>query len=151
MSAPDFIKNSLLAIAGPGGWVDVHKHTLQHNRYSNIFSLGDASSLPTSKTAAAIRKEAPVLVRNLFSYLRKQPLEASYNGYSCCPLITGFDKAILAEFDYDGNPEPSFPLDPTQERYSMWMLKRYALPWVYWNRMLKGKQHEGNLIRAWFK
>jgi sulfide:quinone oxidoreductase len=149
MSAPDFIKNSPLAIAAPGGWVDVHKHTLQHNRYPNVFSLGDASSLPTSKTAAAIRKEAPVLVQNLMSYLRKKPLEASYNGYSCCPLITGFGKTILAEFDYDGKLEQSFPLDPTQERYSMWVLKRHILPWVYWNRMLKGKQHEGELIRAW--
>jgi sulfide:quinone oxidoreductase len=150
MSAPDFIKNSKLAIAGPGGWVDVHKHTLQHNRYSNVFSLGDASSLPTSKTAAAVRKEAPVLVQNLLSYIRQKPLEASYNGYSCCPLITGFGKTILAEFDYDGKPEPSFPIDPTQERYSMWILKRHVLPWVYWNRMLKGKQHEGEIIRQMF-
>ncbi|WP_404784478.1 FAD-dependent oxidoreductase [Altericista sp. CCNU0014] len=151
MSAPDFIKNSPLAIAGPGGWVDVHKHTLQHNRYPNVFSLGDASSLPTSKTAAAIRKEAPVLVQNLLDYLSKKPLEARYNGYSCCPLITGFGKTILAEFDYDGKPEPSFPLDPTQERYSMWILKRHVLPWVYWNRMLKGKQHEGEPIRKWLR
>jgi sulfide:quinone oxidoreductase len=151
MSAPDFIKNSPLAIAGPGGWVDVHKHTLQHNRYPNVFSLGDASSLPTSKTAAAIRKEAPVLVQNLLSYLQQKPLAATYNGYSCCPLITGFGKTIMAEFDYDGNPEPSFPLDPAKERYSMWVLKRHVLPWVYWNRMLKGKQHEGELIRSWVK
>lgn len=150
MSAPDFVKNSKLAITGTGGWVDVHKHTLQHNRYPNIFSLGDASSLPTSKTAAAIRKEAPVLVQNLLSYLNQKPLSASYNGYSCCPLITGFGKTILAEFDYDGKPEPSFPVDPTQERYSMWILKRHVLPWVYWNRMLKGKQHEGELIRQMF-
>jgi sulfide:quinone oxidoreductase len=151
MSAPDFIKTSPLAIAGAGGWVDVHKHTLQHNRYPNIFSLGDASSLPTSKTAAAIRKEVPVLVKNLLSVLRQQPLEASYGGYSCCPLVTGFGKTILAEFDYNGTPEPSFPFDPTQERYSMWMLKRYVLPWVYWNRMLKGKAHEGEFIRQWFR
>jgi sulfide:quinone oxidoreductase len=151
MSAPDVVKKSPLAIAAPGGWVDVHKHTLQHNRYPNVFSLGDASSLPTSKTAAAIRKEAPVLVQNLLSYLQQKPLTASYNGYSCCPLITGFGKTILAEFDYDGKPEPSFPVDPTQERYSMWMLKRYVLPWVYWNRMLKGKPHEGEILRTWFQ
>jgi sulfide:quinone oxidoreductase len=150
MSAPDFIKNSPLAIAGTGGWVDVHKHTLQHNHYPNIFSLGDAAALPTSKTAAAIRKQAPVLVQNLLSYLKEQSLEARYNGYTCCPLITGFGKTILAEFDYHGKPEPSFPLDPTQERYSMWMLKNSVLPWVYWNRMLKGKQHEGELIRKVF-
>lgn len=147
MSAPDFIKSSPLAVEGPGGWVDVHKFTLQHNRYPNIFSLGDASSLPNSKTAAAIRRQAPVVVHNLLAVMRKQQLEAQYNGYSCCPLITGYGKTIMAEFDYDGKAYPSFPLDPTQERASMWFLKRHVLPWVYWNRMLKGAQHEGNVLR----
>lgn len=148
MSAPDFIKSSPLAIDGPLGWVDVDKYTLQHNRYSNVFSLGDASSLPNSKTAAAIRRQAPVLVQNLLALMNKGSLEAKYNGYSCCPLITGYGKTIMAEFDYDGNPYPSFPLDPAQERYVMWILKRNILPWVYWNRMLKGDDHEGNMIRS---
>lgn len=147
MSAPDFIKSSKLAVDGPMGWVDVDKYTLQHNRYPNVFSLGDASSLPNSKTAAAIRRQAPVLVQNLLAVMKNGALEASYNGYSCCPLITGYGKTIMAEFDYDGNPYPSFPLDPTQERYSMWFLKRHVLPWVYWHRMLKGAEHEGNTIR----
>jgi sulfide:quinone oxidoreductase len=150
MSAPDVIKNSPLAISGSGGWIDVHKYTLQHNRYPNIFSLGDVASLPTSKTAAAIRKQAPVLVQNLLSYLKKQSPNIQYNGYTCCPLVTGFGKTILAEFNYDGTPEPSFPLDPLQERYSMWILKSAILPWIYWNRMLKGKQHEGEFIRKIF-
>lgn len=57
-SAPNFIKESPLANAA--GWVDVDKQTLQHVRHANIFSLGDASGLPTSKTGAAIRKQAPV-------------------------------------------------------------------------------------------
>ncbi len=147
MSAPDFIKSSQLAIDGPLGWVDVDKYTLQHNRYANVFSLGDASSLPNSKTAAAIRRQSPVLVQNLLALMKNGRLNAKYNGYSCCPLITGYGKTIMAEFDYDGNPYPSFPLDPTQERYGMWVLKRNILPWVYWNRMLKGADHEGNTIR----
>ena len=148
MSAPDFIKQSPLA--NENGWVDVDKYTTQHTHYPNVFSLGDASSLPTSKTAAAIRREAPVLVKNLLSQMTQGALTERYNGYSCCPLITGYGKTILAEFDYDGNPYPSFPLDPTQERSSMWLLKRYGLPWVYWNRMLKGEDHEGDFIRRFF-
>ena len=148
MSAPDFVRNSPLA--NEQGWVDVDKYTTQHTRYGNVFSVGDASSLPTSKTAAAIRREAPVLVENLLACMTQKPLSGRYNGYSCCPLITGYGKTILAEFDYDGNFFPSFPLDPTQERTSMWLLKRYALPWVYWNRMLKGEEHEGNFIRRFF-
>ena len=145
MSAPDFIKNSPLANAS--GWIDVDKDSLQHNVYPNIFSLGDASSLPTSKTAAAVRAEAPVLVKNLLSLMASQALDQQYDGYACCPLVTGYGKVILAEFDYDKNPSPTFPLDPTQERYSMWLLKKYGLPYLYWNRMLRGKPFERNLLR----
>ncbi len=146
MSAPDFIKNSPLANAA--GWVDVDKYTLQHNTYPNIFSLGDASSLPTSKTAAAVRAEAPVLVKNLLSSMAEKSLTKQYDGYACCPLVTGYGKVMLAEFDYDKNPSPSFPLDPTKERYSMWLLKMYGLPYIYWQRMLKGKPFERYLLKG---
>jgi sulfide:quinone oxidoreductase len=147
MSAPDFIKNSQLA-AKEGGWVDVDKYTLQHNVYPNVFSLGDASSLPTSRTAAAIRKQAPALVENLLALMVKNNLTGQYNGYSCCPLITGYGKTIMAEFDYAQKPDSTFPIDPTQEKYSMWLVKRYLLPWLYWNRMLKGQPFEADKLRA---
>jgi sulfide:quinone oxidoreductase len=136
-SAPDFVKNSPLA--NNAGWVDVDKHSLQHVKYSNIFSLGDASSLPTGKTGAAIRKQAPVLVQNLLSAKNSSPLSASYNGYSSCPLITGRGKLILAEFDYDNNPQETFPFNQAKERWSMFILKRYILPFLYWTKILKGK------------
>jgi sulfide:quinone oxidoreductase len=136
-SAPDVVKRSALASAA--GWVDVHKHTLQHVRYPNVFALGDASSLPTSRTGAAIRKQAPVLVENLLALRAGQPLAASYDGYSSCPLVTGYGKLILAEFDYDGRPQETFPFDQSQERYSMYAMKVYALPELYWNGMLRGR------------
>lgn len=144
MSPPDFIKNSKLAgQEGPSkGWVDVNPYTLQHNVYPNVFSLGDASSLPTSRTAAAIRKQAPVLVENLLSLMESTQMEGQYSGYTCCPLITGYGKTIMAEFDYDSRPISSFPMDPTKERFSMWLVKRHVLPWLYWNRMLKGEPFE---------
>ncbi|HEX6334216.1 MAG TPA: FAD/NAD(P)-binding oxidoreductase [Flavisolibacter sp.] len=135
--APDFIKASPLA--NEAGWVAVDKNSLQHVRYQNIFSLGDASSLPTSRTGAAIRKQAPVLVANLLSAMKHQPLLASYNGYTSCPIITGFGKLVLAEFDYDNQPLETFPFDQSQERWSMYQLKRRVLPWMYWNRILTGK------------
>ncbi len=149
MSAPDVIKQSPLAVQdGPGkGWVDVDKFTLQHNRYANIFSLGDASSLPTSRTAAAVRKQAPVVTQNILALIQTKSLAAQYGGYTCCPLVTGYGKTIMAEFDYEGKPKSSFPFDSTQERGSMWLLKRYVLPWVYWNRMLKGESFEPDLWR----
>ncbi|MGY6528862.1 MAG: FAD-dependent oxidoreductase [Cyanobacterium sp.] len=149
MKAPDFIGSS--AIGNEGGWVDVDAYTCQHNKYPNIFALGDASSIPTSKTAAAIRKEAPVVVNNLLSLMAKQNPVDKYAGYACCPLITGYGKTIMAEFDYTKEPTPSFPLDPTKERASMWMVKKYALPWIYWNRMLKGKPFEADSWRFLLK
>lgn len=137
MSAPDFIKKSPLA--NEGGWVDVDQHTLQHTRYPNIFGLGDASSLPTSKTGAAIRKQAPVVTENLHSIMRNQMPHATYDGYTSCPLVTGYGKLILAEFDYDLQPKETFPFDQSEERCSMYLLKAYGLPWLYWQAMLKGR------------
>jgi len=136
-SAPDFIKNSPLANAG--GWVDVDKSTLQHVKYPNIFSLGDASGLPTSKTGAAIRKQAPVVVANLLALISLNPLTNKYNGYTSCPLLTGYGKLVLAEFDYNNQPQETFPFDQSTERWSMYMLKKEVLPRMYWNMILKGK------------
>jgi sulfide:quinone oxidoreductase len=136
-SAPDFIKSSPLASAG--GWVDVDKYTLQHLKYLNVFSLGDASSLPTSRTGAAIRKQAPVLVANLLATMARQPLTAKYTGYTSCPLLTGYGKLVLAEFDYDNKPMETFPFDQGKERWSMYALKRYVLPWMYWAKILPGR------------
>jgi len=136
MSAPDFIKKNELADAA--GWVDVDKHTLQHTRFANVFSLGDCSNLPTSKTGAAIRKQSPVVVANLLSQMRGQPLAAHYDGYTSCPLVTGYSSLILAEFDYDLNPQETFPFDQSEERYSMFVFKKDFLPQMYWHGMMKG-------------
>ncbi len=136
-SAPDFVKRSPLA--NDAGWVDVDKSTLRHVRYANVFSLGDASSLPTSKTGAAIRKQAPVLVQNLLSAMRRRPLVASYDGYAACPLVTGYGKVVMAEFDYDLKPRETFPFDQSKERLSMYLFKKYGLPAMYWHGILRGR------------
>ena len=136
-SAPDFIKSSSLANAA--GWVDVDKHTLQHVKFANIFSLGDSSGLPISKTGAAIRKQAPVVVENMLATINHLPLTGIYNGYTSCPLVTGYGKLVLAEFDYDNIPQETFPFDQSKERWSMYQMKRRVLPWLYWNKILPGK------------
>ncbi|MBP1149585.1 MULTISPECIES: FAD/NAD(P)-binding oxidoreductase [unclassified Methylocaldum] len=138
MSAPDFLKKSPLG--NEGGWVDVNKDTLQHVRYPNVFSLGDASSLPTSKTAAAVRAQSPILTANLLSVMNGGQPVAKYDGYTSCPLITGYGKLILAEFDYDLKPKETFPFDQGKERYSMYLLKRYIIPVIYWQGLVKGYQ-----------
>lgn len=145
-TAPAFIQQSKVSIQeGPGkGWIDVDMHTMQHKRYPNIFSIGDVAHLPTAKTGAAIRKQAPVLVENLLQLINTGKLGTSaYEGYSSCPIVTDYDKMLLCEFKYD-NIRDSDPLitkfvDTTKEQYSMWLLKKYGLPYMYWNLMLKGR------------
>jgi len=113
---------------------------MQHTRYPEVFALGDAGSTPNSKTGAAIRKQAPVLVENLLAAMESQALPKSYDGYASCPLTTARNKMLLAEFDYEFNVAPSFPfIDTTKERRDMWYLKRYGLPFMYWNLMLTGR------------
>lgn len=141
-SAPDFIQRTPLAHAdGPNkGWVKADKYTLQHPDYPEVFALGDASDLPTSRTGAAIRKQAPVLVENLLAVMAGKQPQARYDGYASCPLTTGYGKLLLAEFDYDGKPTPSFPVINTlQERRDMWLMKKYGLPRLYWGFMLRGR------------
>ncbi|MFD3293054.1 FAD/NAD(P)-binding oxidoreductase [Aquirufa sp. KTFRIE-69F] len=136
-SAPDFIKTSPLANAA--GWLDVEKHTLQHNKFKNIFGCGDAANLPASRTGAAIRKQAPVLVSNLLAVMKAKSMTASYDGYSSCPIITGYDKLVLAEFAYNNTPVETFPFDQSKERWSMYQMKKHLLPYLYWNQILPGK------------
>jgi len=136
MKAPSCIKKSALADAG--GWVDVDPYTLQHKKFANVFGIGDCANLPTSKTGAAVRKQAPVVVRNLMSLIKGSSLDAKYDGYTSCPLVTGYNKLVLAEFDYHKVPQETFPFDQSKERFSMYLLKRRLLPIMYWNGMLKG-------------
>ena len=110
------------------------------DRWPNVFGLGDASNLPTAKTAAAIRHQARVVLENLLAAREGRELPARYDRYTACPIVTGYGKLVLAEFDYDLKPEPSIPLiDTMKPRYDMYLLKRYGLPALYWHGMLKGR------------
>ena len=140
-SAPDWLKTSPLADpASPYGYVEADAHTLVHPRYPNVYVLGDVANLPTSKTGAAVRKQAPVVVENLIAGMAGRSGTGRYDGYTSCPLVTARDKMLLAEFDYDLALAPSFPvINLTKERRDMWYLKRYGLPALYWHGMLKGR------------
>jgi sulfide:quinone oxidoreductase len=107
-------------------------------KYPNVHALGDVASTPNSKTAGAVRQQAPVVVRNLLAQLAGKAATARYDGYGTCPLTTANGRVILAEFVYDGVVTPSFPLDPYVERRSMWWLKTSLLPFLYWEVMLRG-------------
>ncbi|MDT7707331.1 MAG: sulfide:quinone oxidoreductase [Pseudonocardiales bacterium] len=138
--APDWVKKTPLADpASPAGYVEIDKHTMQHVRYPDIFALGGAGSSPNSKTGAAIRKQAPVVVANLVDVKAGRAPGARYDGYASCPLTTSRNAMLLAEFDYSMKPTPSIPvIDTLRERRDMWYLKRYGLHALYWQGMLRG-------------
>ena len=139
--APDFVRASPLA--APSGFVAVDEATLRHPSYPNIFALGDACAAPNAKTAAAARKQAPVVAVNALAALAGKPPVADYDGYGSCPLTVEAGKIVLAEFGYGGKLLPSFPswlIDGTRPSRLSWLLKDTILPPVYWHGMLKGRE-----------
>ena len=139
--APDVVRTS--ALANEAGWVDVDQYTLRHTRFENIYSLGDASSAPNAKTAAAVRKQAPVVALNVLATLDGRKPGAKYDGYGSCPLTVERGKIVLAEFGYGGKLLPSFPdwlIDGTKPSRLAWNLKKHVLPGIYWDAMLKGRE-----------
>ena len=135
-SAPDFIKDSPLA--NDAGWVAVDAGTLRHEQYDNVFGLGDCTSTPNSKTAAAVRTQAPVVVANLLAVMDGNTPPQTYDGYASCPLTTSNGKVLMAEFVYGGKVAPNFPLDPRVPRRSYWWMKTTFLPKMYWD-MVQGR------------
>ena len=139
--APDFIRASALADAT--GWVDVDQNTLRHKQFDNIWSLGDVANAPNAKTAAAARKQAPVVANNVLADMGLAKGVAHYDGYGSCPLTVERGKIVLAEFGYGGKLLPSFPtwlLDGTQPSRLAWLLKERILPPLYWQGMLRGRE-----------
>ncbi|GFO48600.1 sulfide:quinone oxidoreductase, mitochondrial [Plakobranchus ocellatus] len=145
MSSPDVLKTSPLV--NEAGFVDLNKHTLQHTKFSNIFGLGDCTSLPTAKTAAAVASQCGILHRNLSAVMKGKKVTPLYDGYTSCPLITSSNKCILAEFDYDLAPLETLPINQGVERRLAYGMKAYLLPEIYWNVMLKGKWNGPSTFR----
>ncbi len=139
--APDFIRVSPLA--DQVGWVDVDQNTLRHKSFENIWSLGDVTNAPNAKTAAAARKQAPIVAENVMNDIRGKSDVAHYDGYGSCPLTVERGKIVLAEFGYGGKLLPSFPrwlIDSQKPSHLAWLLKERILPPVYWSGMLKGRE-----------
>ncbi|MGK8202667.1 TIGR01244 family sulfur transferase [Burkholderia cenocepacia] len=139
--APDFVRASPLADAA--GWIDVDPATLRHRRFADIFALGDATSTTNAKTAAAARKQAPVVAHNVLASLGRVRGDAVYDGYGSCPLTVERGKIVLAEFLYGGKVAPTFPawlIDGKRPSRLAWLLKERILPPLYWKAMLKGHE-----------
>uniref|UniRef100_A0A674EZ96 Sulfide:quinone oxidoreductase, mitochondrial n=1 Tax=Salmo trutta TaxID=8032 RepID=A0A674EZ96_SALTR len=126
------------SLADEGGWLDVNKETLQHNRYPNVFGIGDCTNLPTAKTAAAVAAQSSILDRTISKVLKNETPDRKYDGYTSCPLVTSYSTVILAEFDYSGQPLETFPIDQSKERWTMYHMKANVMPQLYWHGLLKG-------------
>lgn len=139
--AMDFIAHS--PIANSDGWVDVDHETLQHRTFKNVFAVGDCAGAPNAKTAAAARKQAPVVAANLLCFLHNEPIVFGYNGYGSCPVTVSHGKALLAEFSYGGELDPSFPnwmVDGRKPSRFAWWLKTRLMRSIYYHLMLKGRE-----------
>lgn len=140
-TAPDFVAASPLA--NEAGWVDVADDTLCHKRFGNIFAVGDVHSAPNAKTAAAVRKQAPIVAENVIATLNGKESRHHYDGYGSCPLTVERGKIVLAEFGYGGKHLATFPqwiinsFEPTR---LAWFMKARMLPPIYWEFLLKGRE-----------
>ena len=141
--APEFVRQSGLSWADKWtdqGWVECDMQTLRHLRYPEIFALGDVAGVPKGKTAASVKWQVPVVEDHIVAGIEGRESDATYNGYTSCPMITRVGRAMLVEFDYENNLTPSFPglIAPLEELWISWLMKEVALKATY-NAMLRGR------------
>ncbi|MDP9697041.1 UNVERIFIED_ORG: sulfide:quinone oxidoreductase [Arthrobacter globiformis] len=140
-SAPDWLKTTNLPAPGDeGGFVEVDPQTLQHRRFPDVWSLGDAAGTTNSKSGGALRQQTKVLAKNLAAARKRKSLPEKYNGYSVCPFTVSRNTVVFAEFDDRYRPMPTIPHVPTwKESRLSWVVDRDIFPQIYWNMILKGR------------
>ncbi|XP_034060863.1 sulfide:quinone oxidoreductase, mitochondrial isoform X1 [Gymnodraco acuticeps] len=125
-------------LADEVGWLDISKDNLQHNRYPNVFGIGDCTNLPTAKTGAAVAAQSAILNRTISRVVKNEKPDRTYDGYTSCPLVTSYNTVILAEFDYNGQPLETFPVNQAKESRIMYHMKADVMPHLYWHGLLRG-------------
>jgi len=148
MSPPDVIKKCPLSDSI--GWIDVNKETLQHIRFPNVFGIGDCTNVPTSKTAAAVAAQSGVLFQNLSRIMDGKTCKSDYDGYTSCPLVTSYGRCILAEFDFNGQPLETLPINQAKELRMSYYMKKDLMPHLYWQLMLRGMWEGPKIFRKLF-
>jgi sulfide:quinone oxidoreductase len=133
--------------ADPLGFVPTDKATLQTTVRPNVFALGDATDLPTSKAGSVTHFEAEVLSENVARYFADEELEQGFDGHANCFIETGFHKALLIDFNYETEPLPghfpgAFGL-PLLKESRLNHLGKLAFQWVYWHALLPGREIPG--------
>jgi sulfide:quinone oxidoreductase len=126
------------------GFVPTARRTLQTPARPNVFALGDATDLPTSKAGSVTHFEAEVLTENVARFFADEELDASYDGHANCFIETGFHKALLIDFNYETEPLPGHfgPL-PLLRESRLNHLGKLMFQWVYWHALLPGRELPG--------
>src|SRR5215207_7844994 len=143
MAAPPYVERSP-GLGDALGFVPTDKRTLQTPVKPNVFALGDATDLPTSKAGSVTHYEAEVLTENVARYFAGEELDAAYDGHANCFIETGFGKALLIDFNYETEPLPGhFPTPfglPLLRESRLNHLGKLMFQWVYWHALLPGRE-----------
>jgi sulfide:quinone oxidoreductase len=128
-------------------FVPTDEHTLQSKARPNVFAIGDAANLPTSKAGSVTHFEGEILIRNIRRFLAGEELDAAFDGHTNCFIETGFGKALLIDFNYDTEPLPGhFPTDvglPLLKQSRLNHLGKLMFQWFYWHSLLPGRDIPG--------
>ncbi|MCX7697126.1 MAG: NAD(P)/FAD-dependent oxidoreductase [Bacteroidales bacterium] len=141
--------DEVIARSGMGddlNYVPTNKYTLQSIKYSNVFVLGDAADLPTSKAGSVVHFSGEILYENILSAIEDRPLMAKFDGHANCYIETGFGKGSLIDFNYETEPLPgTFPL-PGIGPFGLLKNTRFnhygkiLFRWMYWHIIIKGHE-----------
>jgi sulfide:quinone oxidoreductase len=147
ITTPTNMGDALMARSGLGddsNFIPTDKHSLQTQSHENIFALGDATNLPSSKAGSVVHFQAEILTENILSYIRGEELNASFDGHSNCFIESGYGKAFLIDFNYYLDPvEGTYPL-PVFGPFSLLKetrlnhIGKLAMKFIYWNILLRG-------------
>lgn len=149
VTIPTNMGNKAIERSGLGdelNFIPTDKHTLQAKDWENIFVIGDATDLPSSKAGSVAHFESEILFKNLLSVIKGEPMTASFDGHANCFIESGAGKGLLIDFNYNVEPLPGkFPI-PGIGPFSLLKetrinhLGKIAFRWLYWNILIKGKE-----------
>jgi sulfide:quinone oxidoreductase len=133
-------------LGDPMGYIDTDPYTLKARGYENMYVIGDATNVPTSKAGAVAHYESDIVAENLVREIDGQAPKPDFDGHSTCFIVTGYEKASLIDFNYQVEPLPGkypFPgLGPftllDESYFNYW--GKMMFKWVYFNMMLKGQE-----------
>jgi sulfide:quinone oxidoreductase len=148
VTIPTNMGDEAIARSGLGdelNFIPTNRGTLQSEHWKNIFIIGDATNVPTSKAGSVAHFQSDILLENFLSFAEDRPLPARFDGHANCFIESGFGKGILIDFNYDTEPLPGrFPITgigpfSLLKETRMNHVGKFLFRWLYWNLLLKGR------------